>query len=118
MSWKNDVDELRRRQELARQLGGPDRVAQQHAKGRMTVRERLSLLFDQSSFQEIGSLAGRAVYGENGGLQSFTPSSVVMGYGQINGQNACAYGNDFTVKGGSTDENAGNKADFLMRMAK
>jgi len=118
MSWIKDVEELRRRQELAKQLGGPEKVEKQHAKGRLTVRERLGLLFDQSSFQELGTLAGKAVYDEDGNLQSFTPSSVVMGYGRINGLNACAYGNDFTVKGGSTDENAGNKAEFLMKMAK
>ncbi len=59
MSWQSEVDELRRRQEIARQMGGPDRVAKQHAKGRLTVRERLDLLFDQSSFQEIGTLAGK-----------------------------------------------------------
>ncbi|MBI4764865.1 MAG: methylmalonyl-CoA carboxyltransferase [Deltaproteobacteria bacterium] len=118
MSWLDDVEELRRRQEIARQMGGPERVARQHAKGRLTIRERLDLLFDQSSFQEIGTLAGKAVYGDDGSLQSFTPSSVVMGYGRIDGQTACAFGNDFTVKGGSSDENAGNKAEFLMRMAK
>jgi acetyl-CoA carboxylase carboxyltransferase component len=118
MSWQGDVEELRRRQDIARQMGGPERVAKQHAKGRMTVRERIGLLFDQNSFQEIGTLAGKAIYGDDGSLQSFTPSSVVMGYGRINGQAACAFGNDFTTKGGSSDENAGNKAEFLMRMAK
>ena len=118
MSWQSEVDELRRRQEIAKQMGGSERVAKQHEKGRLTVRERLDLLFDGGSFREIGTLAGKAVYGEDGGLQSFTPSSVVMGYGRIDGQSACAFGNDFTVKGGSTDENAGFKAEFLMRMAK
>jgi acetyl-CoA carboxylase carboxyltransferase component len=118
MSWQSDVEELQRRQEIARQMGGPERVAKQHGKGRLTVRERIGLLFDQSSFQEIGTLAGKAMYGDDGKLQSFLPSSVVMGYGRINGQAACTFGNDFTIKGGSSDENAGSKAEFLMRMAK
>ena len=83
MSWQNDVEELQRRQEIARQMGGSERVAKQHGKERLTVRERIGLLFDQSSFQEIGTLAGKAMYGDDGSLQSFTPSSVVMGYGRI-----------------------------------
>ena len=103
---------------MARQMGGPERVAQQHGKGRMTVRERINQLCDPSSFQEIGSLAGQAVYDSDGTLRSITPSTVVMGYGRLEGRTACVFGNDFTVKGGSTDDNAAWKAEFLMRMSK
>jgi len=118
MGWHEDVEELERRKEIARQMGGADSVARQHAKGRLTVRERLNRLFDEGRMQELGTLAGKAEYGPDGGLQAFTPSSLVMGYGRIGGQFACAFGNDFTVKGGSSDENAAMKAEFLMRMAK
>ncbi len=118
MSWQDEVDELRRQEKKARQMGGPERVAKQHEKGRMTVRERIDRLCDQNSFQEIGTLAGKAIYDDNGELQSFTPSSVVMGYGRIDGQTTCVFGNDFTIKGGSSDDNASFKAEFLMRMAK
>jgi acetyl/propionyl-CoA carboxylase alpha subunit/acetyl-CoA carboxylase carboxyltransferase component len=118
LSWKSEIDDLRQKVEKARQMGGTERIANQHAKGRLTVRERLDCLLDQGSFREIGTLAGQAVYGDDGKLQSFLPSSTVMGYGQIDGQTACVFGNDFTIKGGSSDENAANKAEFLMRMAK
>ena len=118
MSWQSDIDDLRNREKIARQMGGPEKIAQQHAKGRLTVRERLDRLLDKDSFHEIGTLAGKAVYGDDGNLQSFLPSSVVMGYGRIDGQTACVFGNDFTVKGGSSDENAILKSEFLMRMAK
>jgi acetyl-CoA carboxylase carboxyltransferase component len=118
MSWQGEVDELRRQEQMARQMGGPERVARQHEKGRMTVRERIARLCDPGSFQEIGTLAGQAVYDSEGKLQSITPSSVVMGHGRIAGQTACVFGNDFTVKGGSSDHNASAKAEFLMRMAK
>jgi acetyl-CoA carboxylase carboxyltransferase component len=118
MSWQSEVDDLRHREKLARQMGGTEKVAKQHAKGRLTVRERLDRLMDQDSFHEIGALAGKAVYGDDGKLLSFLPSSVVMGYGRIDGQTACVFGNDFTVKGGSSDHNASAKAEFLMRMAK
>ena len=118
MSWQKEVDELREKEEMARRMGGAEKVAVQHAKGRLTVRERLSMLFDGGSFQEIGTLAGKAVYDAAGNMESFLPSSVVMGYGQIDGRTTCVYGNDFTVRGGSSDHNASAKAEFLMRMAK
>jgi len=118
MTWQKEVDGLRQKEKIARQMGGSQKIAQQHAKGRLTVRERVDRLVDQGTFQELGTMAGKAVYDENGKLQSFSPSSLVMGYGRINGQTACVLGNDFTVKGGSSDHNAIAKAQFLMRMAK
>ena len=61
MSWEADIEELRRREALARQMGGPDKVKRQHDAGRLTVRERIEHLLDPGSFHEIGALAGRAV---------------------------------------------------------
>ncbi|HET6609384.1 MAG TPA: hypothetical protein VFG62_22115, partial [Rhodopila sp.] len=60
VGWEPELAELRQRQALARELGGADRVARQHAGGRMTVRERIDKLLDPDSFQEIGSIAGKA----------------------------------------------------------
>ena len=60
MTWQDEIDELKRRQEIARQMGGAEPIAKQHSKGRLTVRERISLLLDPDSFQEIGTLAGDA----------------------------------------------------------
>jgi len=118
LSWQSEIDNLMHKVEKAKQMGGPEKVANQHAKGRMTVRERLNSILDQDSFREIGTLAGKAFYSDDGKLETFLPSSIVMGYGQIGGRTVCALGNDFTVKGGSSDENAANKAEFMMRMAK
>ena len=68
MGWETELDELRRREALAHQMGGEERVARQHASGRLTVRERIERLFDPGSFRETGALAGRGTYGEDGGL--------------------------------------------------
>ena len=59
MGWDSDIEELRRREALARQMGGADKVKRQHDAGRLTVRERIAALLDPESFHEIGALAGR-----------------------------------------------------------
>ena len=71
MGWEKDIEELRRREALARQMGGPDKVKRQHDGGKLTVRERIDALLDPGSFHEIGALAGRAQYGADGEMQSF-----------------------------------------------
>jgi acetyl-CoA carboxylase carboxyltransferase component len=62
MSWEPELEELRRREELARRMGGDERVERQHASGRLTVRERIERLLDAGTFHETGALAGRATY--------------------------------------------------------
>jgi acetyl-CoA carboxylase carboxyltransferase component len=79
MSWQPEIDELRRREELARRMGGPDKIKGQHDGGKLTVRERLSRLLDAGSFHEIGAIAGKAEYDERGNLLDFTASNFVMG---------------------------------------
>ena len=103
MTWQKEVDELRHRQELAKQMGGAENIARQHSRGRLTVRERIDLLFDRDSFQEIGTLAGKAEYDDNGELKSFTHVARVVGYGRINGRSVCVEGGDFTIRGGWAD---------------
>ena len=102
MPWQKEIDELRHRQELAKQMGGPERIARQHAQGRLTVRERIDLLLDKDSFKEIGTIAGSAEYDDQGELKSLVPASTVMGYGKINGRPVCVQGGDFTLSGGAS----------------
>ena len=85
MSWQDEVDEIKRRVELAKQMGGPANVERQHASGKLTVRERIDRLVDPGSFHEIGALAGKATY-EDGKLTSFIPSNYVVGTGRIEGR--------------------------------
>jgi acetyl-CoA carboxylase carboxyltransferase component len=60
MSWNDEIDELRRRESLALQMGGPDKVARQHEFGKLTIRERIAAISDAGSFHEIGTLAANS----------------------------------------------------------
>ena len=63
--WGAELDELRRREQLAERLGGPDKVARQHEFGKLTVRERIERIVDAGTFWEIGKTAGVARYDED-----------------------------------------------------
>jgi acetyl-CoA carboxylase carboxyltransferase component len=117
MSWQPEVDEIRRREALARQMGGTDNVERQHRNGRLTIRERIDDLLDAGSFHETGALAGRATYDATGQLTAFTPSNYVFGTGRIDGRRVVVGGDDFTVRGGAADAAIGNKMAYSERMA-
>jgi acetyl-CoA carboxylase carboxyltransferase component len=117
MSWEADIEELRRREALARQMGGPDKVKRQHDAGRLTVRERIEQLLDPGSFHEIGALAGRAQYGDDGEIQSFQPANFVLGRGRIDGRTVVVGGDDFTVRGGAADASIRGKQVMSEQMA-
>lgn len=117
MSWQPEVDEIQRRVELAKQMGGAANVARQHNNGRLTVRERIDRLLDANSFHETGALAGKATY-ENGELVSFTPSNVVIGTGRIDNRRVVISGDDFTVRGGAADGAVGYKAVYALKLAR
>jgi len=116
MVWQPEIDELRRREELARAMGGPDKVARHHAQGRLTVRERIARLLDPDSFHETGALAGKAAY-MDGELTDFQPANVVLGTGRIDGRKVVVGGDDFTVRGGAADAAILGKQVYAERMA-
>ncbi|WP_374571230.1 acyl-CoA carboxylase subunit beta [Phenylobacterium sp.] len=101
--WDAEIAELRRLQALAGEMGGADKVAVQHAKGKLTVRERIAALLDPGSFREIGSITGMATYGPDGRAERFTPANSLFGRGRIDGRDVVVYGDDFTVRGGSSE---------------
>ncbi|NDG48015.1 MAG: methylmalonyl-CoA carboxyltransferase, partial [Rhodospirillales bacterium] len=98
MTWQPELDELRAREAHAKMLGGADKIARQHAGGRLTVRERIDGLADAGTFHEIGAIAGKAEYDAAGNLTSLTPSNCVMGRAQIDGRPVMLLGDDFTVR--------------------
>jgi acetyl-CoA carboxylase carboxyltransferase component len=118
VSWQPEVDEIRRREALAREMGGAANVERQHAAGRLTVRERIDQLLDPGTFQEIGSLAGRAIYDDEGHLSAFTPSNFVVGTGRIDTRRVVVGGDDFTVRGGAADATVGNKMGHGEKLAR
>jgi acetyl-CoA carboxylase carboxyltransferase component len=117
MTWQPELDELARRERLAAQLGGEERVARQHASGRLTVRERIERLFDSGSFHETGAIAGSARYTPDGELAEFTPANMVIGQGRIDGRRAIVQGDDFTVRGGAADAAIFRKAVYAELLA-
>jgi len=117
MTWEPELEEGRRREALAREMGGTERVARQRASGRGTVRERIERLLDPGSFFEVGGLAGVGHYGEDGGLEGFTPANMVVGEGRIAGRRAAVQADDFTVRGGAADAAIWQKMVHAERLA-
>jgi acetyl-CoA carboxylase carboxyltransferase component len=117
MTWQPELDELRRRQQLAEQMGGPDKIRRQHDAGRLTVRERLTALLDEGSFREIGALAGTASYDSDGHLASFMAANFVTGTGRIAGRKVVVGGDDFTIRGGAADAAIVGKQIYAEQLA-
>lgn len=103
MSWEKQVEELAQRREMAEKMGGEEKVARQHGRGKMDARARLSALVDQGSFREIGKIAGRGRYDENGQLVDLAASNFIFGRANIEGRPVVASADDFTVRGGAAD---------------
>src|SRR5690606_2093159 len=100
---QSELDDLRRREHFAKEMGGTEKVDRQHREGTLTIRERVGRLVDPGSFSEIGSLTGLAQYDAAGNLVGVTPSNRVTGRGTIDGRPVIVSGDDFTVRGGSAD---------------
>jgi propionyl-CoA carboxylase beta chain len=111
------LGDLRRRKAQAAAGGGPQRVDAQHAKGKMTARERLDAMLDEGSFQEIDSLVEHRCR-DFGMDQNVVPGDgVVTGHGTIGGQTVYCFAQDFTVYGGSLGEMHGLKICKVLDMA-
>jgi acetyl-CoA carboxylase carboxyltransferase component len=117
MNWKPELDELKRREAFAREMGGADKVKRQHDGGRLTVRERIALLVDPGSFHEVGAISGKAEYDPARDLASLTPANCVFGRGLIDGRPVVVVGDDFTVRGGSADASIAAKPLMAEEMA-
>ncbi len=103
MSWKKEIEELRQREKLAEAMGGAEKVARQHSRGKLDARERIRRLVDGGSFREIGKIAGRGTYGDDGELTDFSASNFIYGRARIEGRTVVATADDFTVRGGAGD---------------
>src|SRR5256712_2623753 len=117
MTLQERLDELRRRHELAQAGGGAERVARQHAEGKLSARERIDLLFDEGSFEEIDKLVEHRCQDFGMAEQRIPGDGVVTGHGLINGRSAYAFAQDFTVFGGSLSEANAAKVCKIMDLA-
>ena len=95
------LDQLEARREAARQGGGERRVAAQHAKGKLTARERIGLLLDEGSFEEFDMFVEHRATEFGMAEQKVPGDGVVTGWGTIGGKVVYVFSKDFTVFGGS-----------------
>jgi acetyl-CoA carboxylase carboxyltransferase component len=100
----DNIRKLRGLKDEAKQGGGASAVEKQHAKGKMTARERIDVLLDQGSFQEIDALVTHHVSGFGMDQRVTLGDGVVTGYGTIDGRLVYVFAQDFTVMGGSLGE--------------
>jgi len=117
MSWKDEVEEIKKREKLSLEQGGEESVENQHLKGRKTLRERLEIILDKNSFKELGRIAGSSSYNEEGELINFTPANFLLGFGKINNRDVIIVGEDFTLKGGSPNPAGLRKSIYTEELA-
>ena len=98
-------------------MGGEKKVEKQHAKGKLTARERLALLFDEGSFVEVNALVKSRCYNFGQEKKELPGEGVVCGYGTIDGRLVYAFAQDFTVEGGSLGEKHAHKIWKVMDLA-
>src|SRR5579871_5606034 len=95
------LQDLEKRNELAMQGGGANRIAKHKQGGRLTARERLDVLLDPGSFVEIDRFVTHRCSNFGMGEQRIAGDGVITGYGRVNGKIVYVYSQDFTVFGGS-----------------
>jgi propionyl-CoA carboxylase beta chain len=111
------LDDLQHRQALAEQGGGPERLAQQHRKGKLSARERLDLLLDPGSFVELDRFVTHRCVDFGLDQQRIPGDGVVTGYGRVHGRLVYVFSQDFTVFGGSLSETFAEKICKIMDLA-
>jgi len=111
------LEELDRRREEARIGGGEKRIEAQHAKGKLTARERIELLLDEDSFEEYDMFVTHRCTEFGMEKTKMAGDGVVIGWGTINGRMTYVYSQDFTVFGGSLSETHARKICKIMDMA-
>ncbi len=113
----NSRDLLIQKRQESKLGGGEKRIESQHAKGKLTARERLDILLDEGSFQEIGAFVTHRSSDFGMDKQKLLGDGVVTGYGTINGKLVYVFSQDFTVFGGSLSETHAEKICKIMDMA-
>jgi acetyl-CoA carboxylase carboxyltransferase component len=116
-SIEDKFKELESRREAAVLGGGKERIEKIHASGRLTARERINLLFDPGSFQEMGVFVAHRCHDFGMEKQKIPGDGVVAGYGAVNGRLTYAFAQDFTVFGGTLSEANAMKICRLMDLA-
>ena len=117
MSVQRNLEELERRKRESELGGGEARIDRQHRDGKLTARERIALLFDPGSFQELDQLVVHRSTDFGMEKQRIPGDGVVTGYGTVQGRLVYAFAQDFTVFGGSLSETHAEKIVKIMDLA-
>jgi len=110
-------DELERKNKESLLGGGEKRIDQQHKKGKLTARERIQLLVDEDSFEELGKFVMHRCKDFGLDKEYYLGDGVVTGFGTVNGRLVYVFSQDFTVFGGSLSETHAEKIVKLMELA-
>lgn len=113
----NKLEELRAAKEEIQQGGGQDKIDKQHAKGKLTARERINLLLDEGSFVEVDTFVEHRCTNFGMGNKKIPGEGVVTGYGTVDGRLVYVFAQDFTVIGGSLGEMHAAKICKIQEMA-
>lgn len=120
MSYQSREEKLKKLEELNKEAelgGGEKRIESQHRKGKLTARERISLILDEGSFEELGKFVRHRSTAFGLEKQKFLGDGVVTGYGKIDGRLIYIFSQDFTVFGGSLSEAYAEKIVRIMDLA-
>lgn len=117
MKVADKIELLKQKRAKAAEMGGEARIEKQHAKGKLSARERLDLLFDEGTFREVDTFVGHR--STNFGMEKVAIESdgVITGHGKVNGRHVFAFSQDFTSRGGSLGEMHAAKICKVMDMA-
>lgn len=117
ISAYDKISELNEIKNCSLEGGGSNNIQLQHAKGKLTARERIDLLLDYGTFEEIGALVMHNCTDLDMEQKKYLGDSVVTGYGTINNRKVFVYAHDFTILGGTISEVAAEKICKIMDMA-
>src|SRR5687767_7848096 len=116
-SQQKKYEELDRKNQEALLGGGEKRIEQQHAKSKLTARERVQLLMDEGTFEELGKFVMHRSKDFGLDKEYYLGDGVVTGYGKVNGRLVYVFSQDFTVLGGSLSETHAEKIVKIMELA-
>jgi acetyl-CoA carboxylase carboxyltransferase component len=117
MSTSEAFGEFRKREKKEKALGGTERVKKQHDSGKLTARERLGLLFDAGTFEELDMFVRHRCTDFDMPQSFVAGEGVVTGYGKVNNKLVCAFSQDFTSMGGTLGEMHAKKICHIMDLA-
>lgn len=115
--WAAELADIDARRARARQMGGAESLARTRALGMLDARQRIERLVDADSLREFGALAGKGRYASDGTLESFSPSTHILGLARIEGRRAVVVSDDFSIRGGSSESAVAEKWIYADRYA-